>query len=170
MRRSFIVPPQGRRFQTRSTNPTMESLPTPPAALARLSISTNRIRTHLFSSRTERADARMSATSSSRTKGSMGAVLAQLVLLVTIVSIAMTRTAASNQSPPEAAAAAEVGAEGLSWGAVAAPTRPSKKLFYFEVSSTSTCWLECVLIFFWLSSADNLLADHLSHDRESFLA
>ena len=46
----------------------------------------------------------------------MGAVLALLVLLVTIVSIAITRTAASNQLPPEAAAAAEVGAEGLSWG------------------------------------------------------
>ena len=164
MRQSFFVPSQGMRIQKRIKCHTMENLPSRPAALAPRSTWTNRTRIRPFYSQMERADARMPATSSSRTRVSISAVLARPVLLVTIVSIAITRTAASNQSPPEAAAAAEVGAEGLSWGAVAAPTWPSKKLFYFEVSSTSTFWLEYVLIFFWLSSADNLLADHLSHD------
>ena len=112
MRQSFSVPP----FQTRGSSHTMENLLTRPAVLARRSTWTNLIRICHSSSLTELADARMSATNSSRTKVSMGAVWARQVLLVTIVSIAITRTAASNQSPPEAAAAAEVGTEELSWG------------------------------------------------------
>ena len=111
MRQYFSVPP----FQTRGSSHTMENLLIRPAALARRSTWTNLIRICHSSSLTELADARMSATNSSRTKVSMGAVWARQVLLVTIVSIAITRTAASNQLPPEAAAAAEVGAEGLSW-------------------------------------------------------
>ena len=111
MRQSFSVPP----FQTRGSSHTMKNLLTRPAVLARRSTWTNLIRICHSSSLTELADARMSATNSSRTKVSMGAVWARQVLLVTIVSIAITRTAASNQLPPEAAAAAEVSTEGLSW-------------------------------------------------------
>ena len=110
----------------------------------------------------------MSATSLSRTKGSMVAVWARKVLLVTIVSTAITPTAASNPLPPEAAAAAEVGAAGLSLGS-GFSTYPALKdvvllrsLFYLHL------WWECVLNFFWLSSAGILLADRLSRDRESF--
>ena len=36
-----------------------------------------------------------------------------------------------------------------------------RELFYLQLR------FQCVLDFFWLSSADNLLADHLSRDRES---
>ena len=36
-----------------------------------------------------------------------------------------------------------------------------RELFYLQLR------FECVLDFFWLSSSDNLLADHLSRDRES---
>ena len=36
-----------------------------------------------------------------------------------------------------------------------------RELFYLQLR------FECVLDFFWLSSLDNLLADHLSRDRES---
>jgi hypothetical protein len=164
MRQSFSVPP----FQTRGSSHTMENLLTRPAVLARRSTWTNLIRICHSSSLTELADARMSATNSSRTKVSMGAVWARQVLLVTIVSIAITRTAASNQLPPEAAAAAEVGTEELSWGSGFSTYSALKEVVLLRSLFYLHLWWECILNFFWLSSAGILLADRRSRDRESF--